>query len=117
MFINIKKLIKSFLMIEMKAERFLSHILIPLWVLTFYFLSFSRFLPAGINKVFMTRSGGYIVLITGVLCLIFFFILVLKKEKISFFEKSKGKVSYDILILMLLPLILSKREQSHLTPK
>jgi hypothetical protein len=115
MFTNIGKFIKSISMIERKTERFLSHILIPLWVLTFYFFSLSRFLPAGVNNVFVTQSEEYTFWVTSALSLIFFFILGMKKSKLSF-EKSEEKFSPDNLILLLLPLtpamqyILSNRQ-------
>ena len=116
MFANISKFIKSFSMIERKTERFFSHILVPLWILTFYFFSLTRFLPAGVNNVFATRSGKYTFWVASALSLIFFFILGMKKGKLSFLEKSEEKFSPDYLFLLLLPLapvmqyILSNRQ-------
>ena len=93
MFANFKKNTKTFSIIEGKTERFLSYILIPLWVLTFYFFSFSKFLPEGINQVFVDRSGKYTLLLTSILSLVFMFIIVLGKKKISFPLKSEEKFS------------------------
>jgi hypothetical protein len=116
MFANIIKSIKSISMIERKTERFLSHILIPQWMLTFYFISLSRLFPEGVNKVFITRSGEYTFGVAGTLSLIFFLALGMKKGKLSFPKKSEEKSSANNLILLLLPLtpvaqyILSNRQ-------
>ncbi len=104
MLVKIKKKIKSISRVEGKTELFLSHILIPLWVLTFYFLSFSELLPAGVNNAFVTRSGKYSLLLTSTLTIAFWAFIAFKKKKISIRKKTKEKFSTDNLILLLLPL-------------
>ena len=104
MLANIKKNVKFISKREGKTEYFFSHILVPLWVLTFYFLSFSRLLPEGVNNTFMTRSGEYAVWLTGALSLIFIAIIILGKRKISFSLKSEEKFSKKNLLFLLLPL-------------
>ena len=120
MFENISKFIKSLSMSEKKTERFFSYLVAPLWVLTFYFFSLSRFLPAGVNNVFATQSGKYTFGAASVLSLVFFVSLGMRKAHFFLFEKSERKFSLDTLILLLLPLtpvtqyILSNRQ--YLTP-
>ncbi|MBE0670981.1 MAG: hypothetical protein IH588_10365 [Anaerolineales bacterium] len=98
------KFIKSFSMIERKAEIFLSQVIVPLWILTFYFFSLSKIFPAGINNVFVTRSGTYTLWVTIVLTLIFSVMLATKKGKILFLENSKKGIFQGRVVLLLLPL-------------
>jgi hypothetical protein len=104
MFVAIRKFLKSLSLIEGKTERFFSHILVPLWILTLYFLLSSGFLSSGINTVFLTRSGKYLFWGTSALSLIFFFILGIKKEKLLLIGKPEEKLPLNSLILLLLPL-------------
>ena len=86
------------------TERFFSHILVPLWILTSYFFSFSKVLPSGVNNLFVTYSGKYTFWVSSVLSLVFLFIIGFKKGKFSLPEKSEKKFSSSKLILLLLPL-------------
>jgi hypothetical protein len=116
MLTNIKKLIESLIMIEGKVEFFFAHIFIPSWILTGYFYFFSLFLPEGVNKSFVIRSGSYMVWIASALSLIFFSILGIKKDKFLFIKKVEEKFVFSDLTLLLLPLtpvmqyILNNRE-------
>ena len=100
----IKKVAESISKIEGKTEYFFSHILVPLWILTFYFLSFSKLLPEGINRVFVTKSGKYTFLLVSALSLVFILILIFQKKRVSFLRKSEEKFSTANFILLLLPL-------------
>lgn len=90
-------------------------ILISLWGLTLYFFSSSWFLPAGVNKTFVSRSGWYFFYIATFLTVVFSVALKLSKENVSTL-KTKEKYSTDNLFLVLLPLtpvmqyILNNRE-------
>jgi hypothetical protein len=105
--IYIIKSIKNFLSIatvEQKTERFITHILIPLWILNLYLFSLSLLAPEGVTKAFAARSGDYALLVTIVLSLIFFYILRKKERRLFSHQETEGKFSSDHLILLLLPL-------------
>ncbi len=104
MLANIKKIIKSISTIERKTERFFSHILVPLWVLTLYFLAFSKLLPEGVNNIFATRSGKYTLWLACALGIVFLAIIVFRKKALSFPLTSEESFSVKNLILLLLPL-------------
>lgn len=99
-----KKIVKSISKTKGKTELFLSHILIPLWILTFYFFLASRLLPAGINNAFVTNSGKNLLRVTSLLSLLFLALFIFRKGKLSFPEKSKDKFSLSNLFLLLFPL-------------
>ncbi len=89
---------------DWKADLVVSRVLVPLGVLTLYFISFSRLLPVGVNKVFVTRSGTYVLLITIFLYLVFFAFIKLGRVKPPFRKTSRGSLSARDLTLLLLPL-------------
>ena len=101
---NFKKILKSISETERKEERFLSHILIPLWVLTSYFLLSASFLPAGVNNALRTRGGKYSLLLVSALTIAFLAFVLFKKKRISFLSKSEENFSTNNIILLLLPL-------------
>lgn len=86
------------------ADFFLFNILVPLWVLTLYFISFSLLLPESINRVFVTRSGKYIFGIVGMLSLLFLISLEHFGIKPSISRWGKRKISLWDAMLILLPL-------------
>ena len=57
MIVFVRKSISAFFSLDQKVERFLFYMLTPLWVLSFYFLLLSRFLPGGVNQVFTSKSA------------------------------------------------------------
>jgi len=87
-----------------RADFSFSHALIPLGVLAFYFISFSWLLPEGVNKVFTTQSGKYVLLVTIFLSLVFLAFFKLKRVKQRFLKSSGEKLSVGDLTLLLLPL-------------
>ena len=115
MFADIRRIIKSISKTEWNAERFFSLILVPLWILTFYFFILSILFPVGVNKDFVTRSRNYTFWVTNILSIIFLLFLIIKKRKLSF-ARSSDKISPGNFILLLLPLtpamqyILSNRQ-------
>ncbi len=56
MFVEFVKVLKVKLNDVLTADFFFSHVLIPLAVVTLYFVSFSWLLPEGVNQVFMARA-------------------------------------------------------------
>ncbi len=104
MFENISRFYKLFSKIFLRVDVFFSHVLIPLGFLTFYFISFSLLLPEGVNKVFVARSGKYLLLITIFLSLVFFAISKSKGAKQLSLKSSRATLSAGDLTLLLLPL-------------
>ena len=104
MFVNIGKFVRPIFKQGLTASFFLSHILIPIGVLLFYFVSISYVLPDGVNKVFVTRSAKYLLPITIFLFIGFFSVIGLRKTKPQFFSTTKEKFYASDLILPLLPL-------------
>ena len=85
----------------LKIDLFLYYFLIPIWVLIFYFISFSRLLPEGVNKVFVTKSGKYAFLSAIFLSIVFF--VFIKIRGIALSKKKPGRKLYagDITLLLL----------------
>lgn len=104
MFMNIGKLIRPISKHGSNASFFISQILIPLGVLSLYFVSSSLLLPDGVNKVFVTRSAKFVQPITIFLFIAFIFISGLRKNKQLLFSTAGEKLSAGDLILLLLPL-------------
>ena len=101
---NIRNEVLSIFEREGKSEYFFSHLLIPLWLLTFYLLYFSKYLPAGINNAFVTNSGKNLLRVAEILSILFLLLILFKKDKFSLFRKRTDKITPDYLILLLLPL-------------
>jgi len=104
MFMNIGKLVKPIFKQVLTASFFLSHILIPIGVLSLYFFSISLVLPDGVNKVFVTRSAKYLLPISIFLFIGFFSVIGFRNTKPQFFSTTKDKFHASDLILPLLPL-------------
>ena len=104
MFVNIGKFVRPIFKQVLTASFFLSHILIPIGVLLFYFVSISLVLPDGVNKVFMTRSAKYLLPITIFLFIGFFFVIGIRRIKPQFINTSKEELFAGDLLLPFLPL-------------
>ena len=101
---NVKKLVDFISVSDKKVGLFLYNILIPLWVLIFYFASFARLLPKGVNEVFVTRSEKYAFWVVSAVSIIFVVFIMLKRFKISL-PIDGGKVfSIRDFLILLLPL-------------
>jgi len=101
---NVRKIFQNISKQEMNGSFILSHILIPLGVLSFYCVSLMFFLPEGVNKVFVTRSAELFLPMTFCLFIVYFSILAIKKVKPQFISTTREKFSTSDLILPLLPL-------------
>ena len=101
----IKKHINVLLSFDNKLEWIVSFVFIPLLVLTFYFLFFSKVLPEGVNKVFATRSGQYLLLVASPFSIVLALAFWKAKKKLAFYPTKKDKVIIGDFILLLLPLI------------
>lgn len=88
----------------MTVSIFVSHILIPLGVLSFYFVISSLLLPEGVNKVFVTRSAKYTIPITITLYVAFILFIGIRRIKDTFLSTSVEELSSYDLILPLFPL-------------
>ena len=104
MFVNIGKFVRPIFKQVLTASFFLSHILIPIGVLLFYFVSISLVLPDGVNKVFVTRSSKYLLPITIFLFIGFFSVIGLRRIKLQFISTSREELFAGDLLLLLLPL-------------
>lgn len=82
----------------------ISHILIPLGFLSFYLVTSSLLLPAGVNKVFVSRLAKYVVPITIILLTVFFAVVGIRRIKLQFFGTIGEELAAGDLILLLLPL-------------
>lgn len=87
------------------------HVLIPLAVLTLYFVSFSFFLSwllpeyaINVNFVFVNRAWKYSLLLAIVLYLLFFVLFKITKGNRITFGDNIEKIGISDLILLLLPL-------------
>ncbi len=88
------------------------HVLIPLVVLTLYFVSFSLFLSwllpdeygVNVNAVFVNRAWRYSLLLAAALYLVFFVLFKIKKGNRLTFGNSIQKLCVSDFILILLPL-------------
>jgi len=87
------------------------HVVIPLVVLTLYFVSFSCFLSwllpeygANVNAVFVNRAWKFSLLLAAGLYLIFFVLFKIKKGNKLTFGNSIEKLCVSDFILILLPL-------------
>ena len=67
MFVKVRRVVGRILSQVWSKSSFVSHLLIPLALLSFYFVVSSLVLPEGVNKVFVTRSAKYAVPITVLL--------------------------------------------------
>lgn len=101
---NIGKLAKLISRRVLPGRFFFSRVLIPLGVLSFYFVSFSWLLPEGVNKAFVTGSGKYVIPITIFLYVAFFAINGSRRVKQQLFITSRTKLYAGDLLLLLLPL-------------
>lgn len=87
------------------TARFLfSRVLIPMAVMSVYFVLSSFLLPAGVSKVFATRSAGYLVPITIVLGIAFLLPARLRRIKLHVSATPGEGLSAGDLTLVLLPL-------------
>lgn len=86
------------------ADFLLSHIVIPLGVLCLYLVTSLLLIPAGVSKVFVTRSAGYAVPITILLGIASFALIGPKGIRLHFSRKSGEALPAGDLVLLLLPL-------------
>ncbi len=82
----------------------LSHIVIPLGVMGFYFAACSFLLPVGVNRVFVTRAAGYAVPIAILVWIASFAVLGPRRVKQQFSGTPRKDLFAGDLILLLLPL-------------
>ena len=82
-----------------------SHILIPLAILCLYLAAFSLLLPAGVNKVFVTRSMQVLLPITALLWVSFLVATGLAKVKAARVETPEDRLAAGDATLLLLPLV------------
>jgi hypothetical protein len=91
----------------LEVDFLISNILVPLTLLFFYCISFAsihqRFLPDGVNFIFVNRLWKYVLLLLGI-SLIFFIIIKLKKGYKFVFKNNIEKIFFSDLILLLLPM-------------
>jgi hypothetical protein len=66
----LKKAVASLHGHEREVSFLFSHLLVPLIVLCMYFAASTCLLPAGVNRVFVTRSGGYALPVVGLLSVV-----------------------------------------------
>ncbi|MCX6070933.1 MAG: hypothetical protein NTU91_08765 [Chloroflexi bacterium] len=104
MFVRIGELVKPICRQVLTVTFLLSHVLIPLGVMSFYFVSSSMLLPAGVNKVFVTRSAKYSVPIAILLCIALFAVFGSRRIRQQLSRTSREELSAGDLILLLLPL-------------
>jgi hypothetical protein len=85
-----------------RTDILVSYVLIPLGILTSYFISSSWLLPSGVNNVFVTRSGKYLLAFTIFLYLVFFiFVNHLHIKKLTLiFSVEKAYVGDPTLLLL-----------------
>jgi hypothetical protein len=87
------------------TESFLvAHILIPLSVLSLYSSASSLLLPAGVNRVFVARTAGYVVPIVVVLTIGFFAVHRTRTRLAEGASPSGVRVHASDFVLLLLPL-------------
>jgi len=103
MFLHIRKELSSLLVANLKPELVLANVLIPLWALVFYFMSFSRLLPPGVNHDFVARSGKYLLYVACMLSMAFVLFLVIKGQKPSFSRNYADGFFVGDITLVLLP--------------
>ncbi len=101
---SVKLLERTQFLTALNASFLFSHILIPLGVLSFYFVSLLFFLPEGVNKVFVTQSAKLFLPITIFLFIAYFSTIGLRKTKLQFFSTTKEEFYASDLVLPLLPL-------------
>ena len=101
---NIKDKFRSISREVLTPNFILSHILIPLGVLSLYFAFLSLSLPEGVNKVFATRSVIYFLPTTIFLFIVYFAFVWLRRNKHQFTKSVDEVFLPRDLILLLLPL-------------
>jgi len=101
---NVRNFVQSISKQELNSSFIFSHILIPLGVLSFYFVSLLFLLPEGVNKVFVTRSAKLFLPLTIFLFIAYFSIIGLRKTKLQFFSITNEEFDASDLVLPLLPL-------------
>ena len=82
----------------------LSHILIPLGVLSFYLVPLMFLLPEGVNKTFATQSARIFIPVTIVSFILYFAVLGIRKTKPQVFSATKEVFYTSDLVLPLFPL-------------
>jgi hypothetical protein len=87
-----------------KVDSFFSHILIPLSLLTLYFVLLFLVLPYGVNRFFVSRAGIISLILAAGFWLIFFVFRIIKKDNHLTINSYEEKISASDLILILLPL-------------
>lgn len=108
--ITVKELGLSMLNKVWEVNFIFSNILIPLIVLTLYFVSFKYLLSSvlhiqeGVNYVFVSRSWKYFSILTVGVSFIFFLLLYVKRGGNISLKTSNQKVSRGDFLLLLLPL-------------
>jgi hypothetical protein len=101
---NIRNSIRLILDHVLKVRFVISHILIPFGVMFLYFASSSHLLPAGVNKIFVTRSARYALPILILLYTPFFAAAALGRIKWQSLKIPGEELSAGDLMLLLLPL-------------
>ena len=104
MSLSISRIVEPIRRHGLTVDFFLAHIAIPLGVTSFYFVTCSILLPAGVNRVFVTRSAGYAVPITILLWLAALAVIGPRRIRQRFTGTTREGPSAGDLILLLLPL-------------
>ncbi len=86
------------------ADFLLSHIAIPLGVMACYFAACSFLLPAGVNRVFVTRAAGYAVPIAILVWIGSFAVLGPRRIRQRLSGTSRENLFAGDVILLLLPM-------------
>jgi hypothetical protein len=89
---------------ELNPSFFISNLIIPLCVLSFYLVTFMYLLPEGVNKVFVTRSTKLFLPLTIVVLIAFSSVFGFGKPKLQVLRTNKEKLNLRDLTLVLLPL-------------
>jgi hypothetical protein len=97
-------LVKKYFSKFWNANFLFSNALIPLAVLTLYLVSFSYFLPKGVNRFFAEELWRPALILTGLVGLAVIALLRFKKASKLTFKKSVEKRIASDLLLLLLPL-------------
>jgi hypothetical protein len=91
-------------LIKIDARFLLSHILIPLGVLSLYVVPLIFLLPEGVNKTFAIQSAKIFIPVTIVSFIACFVVIGLRKITVQFIGATKEKFITSDLVLPLLPL-------------
>ncbi len=96
--------VKKFLHKLFDPSFFIPNVLVPSIVLALYFAAFTYFLDGGVINALSGRMWKYLLVLSGGLYLVFFAFLKFTKATKLKLENPIGKISFQDLILLLLPL-------------